>query len=139
MDVLAHFRNARNLTDLQSGLVLFSEGEPGTNMFVLMEGSVAICVAGEVVEVAEPGALLGEMSLVDTPFRSATVITRTPCRLISINRTQFDALVRESPEFARHVMAVMAHRLRHMNERLKDATAKQHPAARTALPRDLPV
>jgi len=119
VDVVAHFRNARNLVDLQAGLVLFSEGETGKNMYVLMEGTAAICVAGEVIEIARPGALLGEMSLVDAAVRSATVITRSNCRVISINLSQFDALVRESPEFARHVMTVMADRLRHMNERLK--------------------
>lgn len=119
MDVLAHFKNARNLISLQSGLVLFSEGEAGRTMYVLMEGSAAICVGGEVIEVAGPGALLGEMALVNSSVRSATVITRSDCRVISIDRAQFDALVRESPQFARHVMSVMADRLRHMNDRLK--------------------
>jgi len=120
VNIVAHFRNARNLIDLQAGLVLFSEGEPGQSMYVLMEGSAAICVGGEVIEVAKPGALLGEMALVNSSVRSATVITRSDCRVISINRSQFDALVRESPEFARHVMTVMADRLRHMNEKLRD-------------------
>ncbi len=90
-------------------------------MYVLLEGSAAVCVGGKVIEVAEPGALLGEMALVDTSVRSATVISRSNCRVLSIDRLQFDLLVRESPEFARHVMAVMASRLRRMNERLKEA------------------
>lgn len=128
MDIVAHFQNARNLIHLQAGLVLFSEGEPGQSMYVLMEGSAAICVGGEVIEVASPGALLGEMALVNSSVRSATVITRSDCRVISINRSQFDALVRESPEFARHVMTVMADRLRHMNERLKEAALSRQPA-----------
>lgn len=128
MDIVAHFQNARNLIHLQAGLVLFSEGEPGQSMYVLMEGSAAICVGGEVIEVASPGALLGEMALVNSSVRSATVITRSDCRVISINRSQFDALVRESPEFARHVMTVMADRLRHMNERLKEAALGRQPA-----------
>lgn len=121
MDLVAHFEGARNLVHIQAGLPLFSEGEFGTNMYVLMEGSAAVCVGGEVLEVAKPGALLGEMALVDSSARSATVIAGANCRVISINRPQFDVLVRESPEFARHVMTVMADRLRRMNERLKEA------------------
>lgn len=128
MNIVAHFRNARNLIELQAGLVLFSEGEPGQSMYVLMEGTAAICVGGEVIEVASPGALLGEMALVNSSVRSATVITRSNCRVISINRSQFDALVRESPEFARHVMTVMADRLRHMNEKVKEAALARQPA-----------
>jgi len=129
VDIVAHFQNARNLINLQSGLVLFSEGEPGQTMYVLMQGSAAICVGGEVIEVASPGALLGEMALVNSSLRSATVITRSDCRVISINRSQFDALVRESPAFARHVMTVMADRLRHMNEKLRNKVLGR-PAAR---------
>ena len=131
MDIVAHFQNARNLITLQAGIVLFSEGEPGQSMYVLMEGSAAICVGGEVIEVASPGALLGEMALVNLSVRSATVITRSDCRVISINRSQFDALVRESPQFARHVMTVMADRLRHMNEKLRENALGRQPARRS--------
>lgn len=131
MDIVAHFQNARNLITLQAGIVLFSEGEPGQSMYVLMEGSAAICVGGEVIEVASPGALLGEMALVNLSVRSATVITRSDCRVISINRSQFDALVRESPQFARHVMTVMADRLRHMNEKLRENALARQPARRS--------
>jgi CRP-like cAMP-binding protein len=51
--------------------------------------------------------------------------------VISVNRSQFDALVRESPEFARHVMTVMADRLRHMNEKLRDNALGRQPARRS--------
>jgi CRP-like cAMP-binding protein len=61
------------------------------------------------------------MALVDGSARSATVVSRASCKLVSVDVTQFDLLVRESPEFARQVMAVMAGRLREMNERLREA------------------
>ena len=70
------------------------------------------------VELAGPGTLLGEMALINSAVRSATVITRRASRFVSIDTRQFDFLVRESPEFARHVMAVMAERLRSTNEKL---------------------
>ena len=127
MDLVAHFRGARTLVSVQSGLPLFNEGESGKNMYVLMEGTVAICIGGKVVEVAEPGSLIGEMALIDSSVRSATAITRSVCRMISINSSQFDLLVRESPEFARHVMEVMADRLRRMNEMFKSATLSDRP------------
>ncbi|SRR5258706_15569730 len=121
MDLVSHFQGARNLVFIQTGVPLFNEGEPGNTMYVLMEGSVSIVVAGHVIENARPGALLGEMALVDSSVRSATAIARSNCRLLPINGMQFDLLVRESPEFARHVMMVMAGRLRRMNQRLLEA------------------
>jgi CRP-like cAMP-binding protein len=120
MDVIAHFRNARTQS-VPAGLILFNEGEPGKDMYVLIKGVAEISIGGDVVEVARPGALLGEMALINSTLRSATVVTRTDCQVVSIDVRQFDILVRESPEFARHVMGVMAERLRRMNERLREA------------------
>lgn len=124
MDLIAHFQRARNAVALKAGHVLFSEGEPGDSMYVLMNGTASVSVGNEVLEVAKPGALLGEMALVDSSARSATVIAGSDCRVISIDKKQFDVLVHESPEFARHVMTVMADRLRRMNERLKEALSE---------------
>jgi CRP/FNR family cyclic AMP-dependent transcriptional regulator len=118
---------------LQRGLVLFSEGDSARNMYVLMEGSATVCVGGQVIEIAEPGALLGEMALVNSSVRSATVITRSDCRVLPIDTTQFDLLVRESPEFARHVMTVMADRLRRMNQRFTES-ALGEPSVRANRP-----
>ena len=116
LDLLAHFGAARNAVSVQAGIVLFNEGEPGKNMFVIVDGEVSILVGGQVVEVAGPGSVIGEMAMIDSSFRSATVVTRTVCRVISIDKKQFDALLRELPQFGRHVMAVMADRLRRMND-----------------------
>ncbi len=121
MDLIAHFNAARNVVSLPAGAVLFAEGDPGANMYVLIEGMAEVFVGGEIVEAAHAPALLGEMALVDNTVRSATVVSRTTCKLVSIDVQQFDLLIRESPEFARQVMSVMAGRLRVMNEHLKEA------------------
>lgn len=121
MDVLEHFRKARNIQTMPRGAVLFAEGESGSNMYVLVQGRAEISVGGEVLESAVPGSLLGEMALVSSAPRSATVVAATECKLVSVDIKTFDLLARESPEFARHVMTVMASRLRHTNERLREA------------------
>jgi CRP-like cAMP-binding protein len=121
MDVLAHFRKARNAVTLPRGAVIFAEGEIGNSMYVLIQGRADISVGGEVLESAVPGSLLGEMALDSTAPRSATIVAATECKLVPVDARQFDLLVRESPEFARHVMTVMAERLRRMNERMKEA------------------
>jgi CRP/FNR family transcriptional regulator, cyclic AMP receptor protein len=121
MDVLAHFRGARNTVVMPRGAVIFAEGEDGSTMFVLIEGRANISVGGETLESAEPGTLLGEMALVSSAPRSATVVAVTDCKLVPIDVRQFDLLARESPAFARHVMTVMSARLRHMNIRLREA------------------
>ena len=124
MDVLAHFRKARNTVTMPRGGILFAEGERGNHMYILMQGRAEISVGGQIVENAGPGALLGEMALVSSAPRSATVVAGTECKLVSVDVKQFDLLARESPEFARHVMTVMADRLRRTNERLREALSE---------------
>jgi CRP/FNR family cyclic AMP-dependent transcriptional regulator len=123
LDVISYFKEARTL-NVPAGVIVFREGEPGKDMYVLLQGIAEVTIGGDVVELAKPGSLLGEIALIDSSARSATVITASACRFVTVDSRQFDLLVRESPEFARHVMAVMAARLRRMNERLKEAISE---------------
>lgn len=116
MNVIEHFRNARAVRTLPAGTELFRAGEKGDVMYLLLEGSASVMVGSNVVEIAEAGTLLGEMALVDAQQRSATVVTRTQCKLVPIGIAEFDLLVHETPAFSRYVMKVMAERLRRMNE-----------------------
>ncbi len=121
MDLVAHFRNARKVVSLQGGAVLFGEGDPGSAMYILLEGSAAVTMRGSPLEILKPGSIVGELSMLDGSARSATVLTRSPCRFVAIEPDEFDLLIRETPGFARHVMLVMADRLRRTNERSQKA------------------
>ena len=129
MNLIYHFINARKTVAAAPGETIFREGEPGSVMYVLLEGSARIVVGEHVVEVAGPGAILGEMVLVDDRPRSATVVAMAACRMVEIGRAEFDLLVREQPEFARHVMKVVVDRLRRMNAIFSDVKAVQRETA----------
>ena len=118
MDILEHFRRARRMETVPQGTTLFRTGDAADFMYVLMEGQANIMVGRTIVEIAGPGSLLGEMALVDRQPRSATVVTRTRCRVVPIDPDHFDLLIHEAPAFGRHVMRVMVERLRRMNENL---------------------
>lgn len=72
-------------------------------------------VGETLVESATSGALLGEMALVDSSPRRATVMATAACRLAKIDDGRFEFLVQQTPYFATHVMKVLVERLRHMN------------------------
>jgi CRP/FNR family cyclic AMP-dependent transcriptional regulator len=109
------FRQDSGILNIARGNFLFREGESGDKMYVLLEGNAEILVGDLVVEAAGPGALVGEMALIDTGPRTASVVARTPCRLAQIDRRRFHFLVQQTPHFATHVMKTLADRLRHMN------------------------
>jgi CRP/FNR family cyclic AMP-dependent transcriptional regulator len=109
------FRQDSNTVQLAAGEFLFREGEKGDKMFVLLEGEVDIFLGDFVFETATPGALLGEMALIDDSPRTANAVAKTPSKLAEIDRRRFHFLVQQTPHFATHVMKILADRLRHMN------------------------
>jgi len=112
--------DAQNVVTVQPGQPVFRAGDKGGVMFVLMEGTATVLVGGSVVEEAGPGALFGEMGLIDqAEKRSATVIAKTGCKLVPVDLDRFHQLVRRTPQFASYVMKTIVGRLRRMNARLQ--------------------
>ncbi|MBT8059667.1 MAG: cyclic nucleotide-binding domain-containing protein, partial [Gammaproteobacteria bacterium] len=60
---------------------------------------------------AGPGEIIGEMALINSEIRSATVTARTDCTLAQIDQKSFESLLRYVPDFSMHVMNVLANRL----------------------------
>jgi len=115
MNLADLFRHETELLTLKAGQTLFKTGEAGTLMYVLKSGSIDIMVGDKLVETAEAGALIGEMALIDKGPRAATTVARTDCELVAIDMRRFLFLVQQTPNFAIHVMHVMADRLRNTN------------------------
>jgi CRP-like cAMP-binding protein len=109
---LEMFRSEMNLTEVQAGEVVFSEGDHAEEMFVVAEGKVEISKNGKVIDTAEAGDAVGELALIDDRPRSATVTASTESRLAKISKARFESLVAENPYFALAVMEQMADRLR---------------------------
>jgi CRP-like cAMP-binding protein len=115
------FTERTKVLNVPAGQALFREGEPGGDvMFVLVDGTADILVGETVVETAGPGAVLGELALIDASPRAATVVATTDCRLVPLNKEQFHELIRGTPFFATEVMKVMADRLRRMDRRVEE-------------------
>jgi len=112
MDLVELFRHQIDLKPIPAGQVLFKEGERGNFMYVLMSGTAEIILRNKVVETAVAGAIVGEMAIIDDSVRSATVVAKSDCKFLPIERERFNFLVQKKPEFALHVMRAMAERLR---------------------------
>ena len=97
---------------------IMREGEAGTYMYIVLEGSVAISINGNVVETVRVGGSFGEMALVDQSPRTAGASAVDDCALLAINRPAMLALVKAQPAFALALLRSVAGRLRHMNELL---------------------
>ncbi len=111
------FRNESEGEDFQPGQTVFSEGEPGTVMYVVLQGEVELRINGAVIETLGPGEPFGEMALLEHAPRIATAIARTRCRLLAIPEKRFLFMVQQTPYFSIQIMRVMADRLRKIHAR----------------------
>lgn len=118
MNLLDLFRHETDTVNFEAGQTILSPEQRSKVMYVLVEGEAEISVAGTVVETAAPGALLNELALIEDAPGNATVIARTPCRLVAIDERRFKFLVQQTPNFALDVMKALTDRLRAMNARL---------------------
>jgi CRP/FNR family transcriptional regulator, cyclic AMP receptor protein len=103
------------LKRIRPGEHLFSAGDAGDQMFLILEGKVDVVVGEKTVSTVGLHGIVGEMALVDREPRSATAIAREAGEVAVIDRATFLELVREQPSFALYIMGVLAKRLRHMN------------------------
>jgi CRP-like cAMP-binding protein len=109
------FRQETDTVQLATGDFLFHEGDKRDKMYVLLDGEMDVRLGDYVFETAQPGALIGEMALIDDSPRAANAIAKTDCRLAAIDKRRFHFLIQQHPHFATHVMKELADRLRRMN------------------------
>jgi CRP/FNR family transcriptional regulator, cyclic AMP receptor protein len=109
---------------LRPGDFLFREGDAADALYIVSRGTLRIMSGTAVYEIVEAGGIVGEMAIVEeNKPRSASVISSTHAELVRIDRTTFLEMVRATPDFGLMVMAVMARRLRIMNQRYRPQTA----------------
>jgi CRP/FNR family cyclic AMP-dependent transcriptional regulator len=120
------FEKAR-ITKLAADQMLFMAGDSGDGCYRVEEGllkaSVFASGGGErILAIFVPGSLVGELSMIDGMPRSASVAALRPSKLRLISRADFDAFARSNPELYRHVVTLLARRLRQTNDALAAAS-----------------
>ena len=112
MKVIGLFKNAQNILTVPAGEVVFQEGQPGEEMYGVVEGEIELRTTNRVIATLGPDDVFGEMALVDSAPRMASATATTDTVLAVINRQRFLFLVHETPMFALSVMSAMADRFR---------------------------
>jgi CRP/FNR family transcriptional regulator, cyclic AMP receptor protein len=102
----------------KAGDVIFKQGDPAQELFIIQSGEVEIRLGNRVLERLSHYSIFGEMALVDAVPRSATAVAVGDVKLVSVSEKQFLFLISNTPYFALNVMRVMARRLRMANSAL---------------------
>jgi CRP/FNR family cyclic AMP-dependent transcriptional regulator len=97
---------------VDAGKELVSEGDTGTEFFVIIDGNATVSHRGRKVAELGPGKFFGELALLERAPRNATVTADTPMELVVLGQREFAGLIDDVPEFAHKLLAGLARRLR---------------------------
>lgn len=97
--------------------VLFLAGDPGDGFYRLDEGLLKVSIesasgAERILAILGPGAIVGDLAIIDGKPRSATVAALRDCKLRFVSRATFEEFARKEPEIYKYLLKVLATRLR---------------------------
>ncbi len=111
-------------TAYDGGRLIFSRSDPGTQLYLIVEGKVRISIVtpdGKELSFRHvgPGEVLGEIAVLDGGARSADATAVIKTQAMSLSRAAFDELIAQHPALARSALAFVCARLRETTSQLE--------------------
>lgn len=105
-----------------NGDLLCVEGEPGNTLFIIATGKVEVIKktkgSDTILAVRKEGEFVGEMAILESAPRSATLKAHGDARVLVIGGDSFNAILLDRPQVAVSVLRKMSTRVRELNERI---------------------
>lgn len=102
--------------EFSPGDYVFRQNDEGKEMFIVEDGEIEIVLedaTGEsLLTTLERGDFFGEMAILENLPRATSARARAATRLLRINRSVFDQIIRTNPEFAVRMLRALSSRLR---------------------------
>ncbi|MGA9260664.1 MAG: cyclic nucleotide-binding domain-containing protein [Desulfobacterales bacterium] len=126
-------------TEVEPGRVLFEQGDDGSRMYFIEQGTVEIyhatCNGDLCLAVLGAGDFFGEMSLITGQPRTASAKARSPVRLRSISREDMLSGIRSDPETGLMFLRILIDRLRVITRALEEPQRSLKTLRQAILPK----
>jgi CRP/FNR family transcriptional regulator, cyclic AMP receptor protein len=100
-----------DLTQVPAGTRLIAEGAIGGEFMIIVEGTGEVRRRGRKIDSLGPGDFIGEVALISSGRRNATVSTTSDVSLLVVTARQFWTLLEEAPEIQTRVLKALGERL----------------------------
>jgi SulP family sulfate permease len=112
-EAIDRLKSCGRTVTLQAGEQLFSRGQTGDELFLVLQGTIAFYLPLEGgkhhhLDTAGPGSVIGEVAFLDQTVRSADGIAKTACTLFGLSRTGFDEIFHDRADIRAEVYAGLA-------------------------------
>lgn len=99
-----------------AGRTVIRQGDLGQEFALIISGEADVVKDGDVVATLGPGAYFGEVALLDSVTRTASVVAKSDLILQVLDRRGFNTLLDDQPRLARSLLKGLAHRLAELEE-----------------------
>ncbi|MFC9557349.1 Crp/Fnr family transcriptional regulator [Rhodococcus sp. NPDC056960] len=111
--------------DFPRGHAIFAEGEPGHELYIVVEGKVKLGRRSpdgreNLLAIMGPSDMFGELSIFDPGPRTSTATAVTAVRAVRMDRAALGEWVRQCPDISDQLLRVLARRLRRTNDNYSD-------------------
>ena len=125
---LADLLRAGKLQTLTPHEVVLRQGDDGDSLVILLEGVVRVSMVTPngreiILDYAEPGAVVGEIAVLDGEPRTASAISMWQGRLLRLSRRAFEDFMERHPKIAIRLLRELARRLRQTNATIESDRA----------------
>ena len=115
--------------------MIFSEGEDGSELFIIQSGSVKITKIVNDNEVLlatlSPGDIFGEMALLNNEPRSASALAGGETKMMAVNKRNFVKMVQQEPKMTTRLTTLLAERIWALYKQLANALIEEPEAKMT--------
>lgn len=119
-DQLAEIDRLADEVHVEAGRTMIRQGDLGQEFALIIDGEADVVKDGEVVARIGPGAYFGEVALLDSITRTASVVAATDLTLEVIDRRGFNTLLDDLPSLSRSMLKGMAQRMAELEEQIQD-------------------
>ena len=122
---LAELADRVRTKSFKRGEMIFRKDDPGTHLYMVLEGGVKIALPGEfgqeaLVAIMRPGEFFGELALFDRSPRSASATALEDTRAALLAGDDFLAYLESHPASFRVVLETLARTIRRLSDRVED-------------------
>jgi CRP-like cAMP-binding protein len=96
---------------VDAGTSLVKQGDNAYELFVIEEGGAEVRMDDKVVRTVGPGDVVGEVGVLATGTRTASVVATSPCRLVALFTREFKQLDSRMPGLGKSLRKTMAERV----------------------------
>ena len=109
---LAQVAHIAKEVEFDHGTRVISEGDPGNSLFLIVHGQVDVVKGGRTIVKLGERECFGEMAILDSEPRSATINASTDVVTLEISREDFYDLMSDEHEISQGIVKVLVKRLR---------------------------